>query len=272
MASAVRGCLKKHLVRYDLSHGTLQRVRPIFSLFLQESVAPGATFLLHYMKWTLRLREPFSSASHLSGAIAGVFGAAYLLSCCDQSWTSVLGILVYSLALVGLFLVSGLLHGLHCSEETIERLERLDYAAIYFFIAGTYTPICLFVIRGWFGAGLLAAEWGLAFVGAWTALARGQYTRAGLPYGKRERTTQVALFLAMGWAFVLALPSLSKALSPMPFALLLLGGFFYSVGAVVFALNKPNLFRARCSAHDFWHLLVLLGSSAHFAAIAQVVR
>jgi hemolysin III len=223
------------------------------------------------MKWIFSLREPLSSASHLAGALAGVFGAVYLLSYCDQTWTSVLAILVYCIALITLFLVSGLFHGLHCSEETIEKLERLDYAAIYFFIAGTYTPICLFVIKGWLGTALLIGEWSLALVGAWTALSRGHRVRAGRACGQRERNTQVLIYLAMGWAFVFALPSLAKALSPMAFRFLLLGGLFYSVGAVIFALNRPSLFRDRCSAHDFWHLLVLLGSSAHFVAIAKVV-
>lgn len=209
----------------------------------------------------LGLREPFSAASHLSGSLAGVFGAVYLLCCCDQSWASVVAILIYSLALVTLFLVSGLLHGLHCSPITISRLERLDYAAIYFFIAGTYTPICLFALPGWFGTGLLIGEWVLAFVGAWLALSR----------EPASRNLQVFIYLAMGWAFLLVLPSLSKALSPLPFNLLILGGVFYSVGAVVFALDWPNLFRNRYSAHDCWHMLVLLGSAAHYTAILYVI-
>jgi len=208
-----------------------------------------------------KLREPFSAASHLSGALAGVFGAIYLLYVCDQSAGSIIIVLIYSLALITLFLVSGLFHGLHCSPVIVEKLERADYAAIYVFIAGTYTPICLFVIRGWMGIGLLAGEWILACVGAWLALTR----------GPTQRGVQVFIYLAMGWAFLLALPSLSRALQPMPFNLLILGGLFYSVGAVIFTLNRPSLFRERCSAHDFWHMLVLLGSSAHFAAIAQVV-
>lgn len=213
------------------------------------------------MRLIRELREPFSAASHLSGALAGVFGAVYLLSECDQSIGSVMTILVYSFALIGLFLVSGLLHGLHGTSKMIERLERFDYAAIYLFIAGTYTPICLYVIGGWFGLELLIAEWVLAGVGASLVLMR----------GPQCRSVQVAIFLTMGWAFLLAIPSLSRSLEPMPFLLLVLGGLFYSAGALIFLFDWPSLFRQRYSAHDFWHLLVLLGSAAHFAAIAQVM-
>ncbi len=213
------------------------------------------------MNFCLRLREPFSSASHLFGALAGIVGAIYLLCDCDQHWSSVVTVLVYSLALISLFLVSGLLHGLHCSAATLEKLERLDYAAIYLFIAGTYTPICLFVISGPFGISLLVAEWFLAGLGAWLSLTR----------GPQSRNLQVCIYLAMGWAFLLLLPTLSHALSPLAFNLLILGGMLYSVGAVVFIINCPNLFRTRYSAHEFWHVMVLLAGSAHYFAIAQVI-
>lgn len=157
--------------------------------------------------------------------------------------------------------MSGLLHGLHCSEATLKKLERLDYAAIYLFIAGTYTPVCLFVVKGDFGVGLLVGEWILALIGIWLALTRG-------PTG---RNFQVGIYLAMGWSFLLVLPSLSKILSPLAFDLLILGGIFYSVGSIVFVLNWPSLFRSRFSAHDFWHVLVLLGSASHYAFMVQVV-
>lgn len=209
----------------------------------------------------LCLREPFSAASHLFGALAGIYGAIYLISCSDGKSYSVSVILIYSLALITLFLISGLLHGLHCSDATIQKLERLDYSAIYLFIAGTYTPVCLFVITGKFGIWILVIEWILALFGVWLALSRG-------PSGKN---LQVCIYLVMGWAFLFALPSLSKALTPLAFDLLILGGIFYSVGAIIFALDWPHLFRSKFSAHDFWHVLVLLGSAAHFAFVAQVV-
>ncbi len=217
------------------------------------------------LKWIktipAKLREPFASGSHLLGAITGVFGSAYLVMRCDGSCDAVSAVLVYSLALIAVFLVSGLFHGLHCSDAMLSKLERLDYAAIYIFIAASYTPVCLLVIKGNFGGGLLLAEWLLAILGVWLALTRG-------PSG---RNLQVAIFLAMGWAFLFALPSLSSKLSPMAMNFLILGGVFYSVGAVVFAFDWPKLFRDKLSAHDIWHVLVLLGSASHYVFVVQII-
>lgn len=207
------------------------------------------------------LREPLSSGSHLLGALAAIYGAFYLIRCCDGSSDSVITVLVYSLATVILFSISGLLHGLHCSDSTISTLERLDYAAIYLFIAGTYTPVCIYGIGGAFGSGLLIGIWSLAVLGIYLSLTRGA-SRSNL---------QIAIYLIMGWAFLLALPSLSKALSPLAFNLLMLGGILYSVGAVVFAINWPSIFRSRVSAHDLWHLMVLMGSASHYALVVQVI-
>lgn len=208
-----------------------------------------------------RLREPFAAGSHLLGALAAILGAAYLFHCGDGSSCSISAILVYSLALIALFLVSGLFHGLTCSDAIIAKFERLDYAAIYVFIAATYTPVCLFVISGQLGIGLLIGEWLLALLGVWLALTRG-------PSG---RNIQVCIYLAMGWAFLLALPSLSRSLSPLAFDLLITGSVFYSIGAIIFAFDWPSLFRTRFSAHDVWHVLVLLGSISHYAVIVQIV-
>lgn len=208
-----------------------------------------------------RLREPFAAASHLFGALVGILGAAYLVWACDGTYLKVIASLIYGLALVTLFLVSGLFHGLNCSQASINKLERLDYAAIYLLIAGTYTPTCLSVLRGDLGLALLISEWSLALIGIWLALSR----------GPAHRIAQVVIFLVMGWAFVIVLPSLDRALSSLAFNLLILGGALYTIGAVIFAFNWPSLFRSRFSAHDCWHVIVLLASAAHYAFVVQVL-
>ena len=209
----------------------------------------------------LNLREPFASGSHLSGALAAVAGAIYLLQACDGKSLTLVAIIIYGLALITVFSVSALLHGLQCSTDTLARLERLDYASIYFFIAGTYTPVCLFGIGGSFGTWLLAGEWTLAVLGIWLCLRHGP-VNSGI---------QVLIYLLMGWAFVLAIPSLEKALTPISFNLLLLGGALYSIGALVFFLNWPSIFRTKLTGHDFWHVLAMAGSAAHYFFVVQVM-
>ncbi len=213
------------------------------------------------LKAKFKLREPFAAWSHLLGALAGAVGAVFLIRCSDGTCASVAPLLIYSFALVALFLASGLFHGLNCSQETIKKLEKFDYAAIYLLIAGTYTPVCLFVIKGNFGLSLLIGEWTLALIGIWLSLTR----------GPTHRNIQVAIFLAMGWAFVIMMPTLLRTLHPLAFNLLITGAIFYSVGAIIFALNPSKIFSKRFTAHDLWHVLVLLGSGAHFAFVMQII-
>lgn len=208
----------------------------------------------------MQLREPISAGSHLLGAIAAFIGGIYLMTSCDGSWLTLVAICIYSLAMTSLFLVSGLLHGLNCSEKTLIKLERLDYAGIYLFIAGTYTPVFTRGLAGSFGHAVLICEWILAITGIWLSL----------KYGPTHKKLQVIIFLAMGWGFVIAIPSLFTALSATSFNMLLLGGAFYSIGAIVFALDWPHIRLAKISAHDVWHILVLLGSGSHYAMVLQV--
>jgi len=213
------------------------------------------------IRLTFKLREPFSAGSHLFGALAGIFGGIYLLGYTDGSLISVLVVSLYSVALVSAMLTSALFHGLHCSDKTLNRLERMDYAAIYFFIAATYTPLCIFVLQNNLGIGLLIGIWLLAFFGMWLSL------RPKTP----NRTWQALMCIMMGWGFLLALPSISSALAPLPFYLLLLGGACYTIGAIIFLLDWPHLSRKYFSAHDCWHLLVLGGIAAHYAFFVQII-
>lgn len=208
------------------------------------------------------LREPFSSASHLGGALFAAIGAVYLIWCSSCTTVAICASLLYAVPLVCLLVISGLLHGLHASSELLHKLERLDHAAIYLFIAGTYTPVCIYALGDNIGFWLLLTEWTLAIIGIWLTLSRGP----AHPY------LQVAIFIVMGWGWVFAFPSLFKNLGSVPFNLLVIGGIFYSVGALLFAVNPPNVFRLRLSAHDCWHVLVLLGSAAHYAFILQIIR
>ena len=209
----------------------------------------------------MQLREPISAGTHLLGAVAALIGGIYLVCSCDGTWLSVIGTMVYSLAMTALFLVSGLLHGLNCSEKTLMRLERMDYAGIYLFIAGTYTPVMLRGLPSELGHGLLITEWVLALIGVWLSLV----------YGPAGKKFQVVLFLAMGWSFAFAMPSLFAGLSAIAFNMLLLGGAFYTVGALIYALDWPHIKLARVTAHDLWHVLVLLGSAAHYAMVFNLV-
>ncbi len=208
------------------------------------------------------LKEPFCALSHLFGVLLSVVGLVVLLQAAGDSSRAVTASIIYGTTLILLFLASALTHGPHFAPETAARFERCDYAAIFLLIAGTYTPFCLLVVRGPLGWTMLGIEWLLAIVGVWSVF-----------YGsERSKSKHVAIYLAMGWLFVLALGPITTALTNPLLSWLIGGGIFYSVGAIIFLRDWPHLLGGRFSAHDLWHVFVLGGSSCHFVLVNHFVQ
>jgi hemolysin III len=160
-----------------------------------------------------------------------------------------------------LFTASGLSHSIHCSTERGQLLDRLDYAAIFLLIAGTYTPICLVNLRGPWGWSLFSAEWALAIVGVCTVLVKRW----------QSNRLRVLIYLMMGWLVLIAVPVVVARLPLGGIAWLIAGGVVYSLGAMVYLSNRPNLWPGRFHAHDLWHSMVLVGSACHFVVMARYV-
>ena len=161
------------------------------------------------------------------------------------------GVGVYLASMVLLYGVSALYHGLPVGRaKTV--MMKLDYCAIYVFIAGTYTPFALGVLAGNGGTALLIVIWTLAVAGILLQLT-GRLAHPFLSTG---------LYLAMGWT-VLAVAKPLMTLLPTPGLLwLLAGGLCYTGGVVFFLLDSKLKF-----AHSVWHLFVLAGSACHFVAV-----
>lgn len=208
-------------------------------------------------------REPVNGLTHLTGAILSVIGAVILVRsgmAHGPQYAWALG--VFGLSLVLLYVASTLYHSLPCSPRTLVRLRRFDHMMIYVLIAGTYTPVGLVVIGGRLGVAIVAAAWSIAALGV---LQKAVWIDA-------SGWVSAAFYLAMGWAGVtLVRPLLGSA--PLWFAgLIALGGLVYTVGAVVFATERPRLWPGRFGAHELWHLCVMGGSAAHFWAIMRYVN
>src|SRR6185437_9818226 len=120
------------------------------------------------------VKDPIPALSHWAGAILGLCGMVALLVLARGRTWYVVGLGIYGLTLVLLYVASAVAHTIRCSAKGEERLTRLDYMAIFLLIAGTYTPLCLVPLRGPWGWGMLAAEWSMAAAGiATVALGRG---------------------------------------------------------------------------------------------------
>jgi hemolysin III len=200
--------------------------------------------------------ERLNSISHLIGAAAALSGLANLVvfaSFQGDPW-KIVSFSVYGFSLVLLYVFSALYHSLRGSPKTIFR--KLDHAAIYLLIAGTYTPFTLVSLRGVWGWSIFGITWGLAITGIFLDT----LTKKG------RRILPVVLYVLMGWLCLIAVKPLFQALSFEGFIWLLSGGVFYTVGIVFYALGKK-----KTCFHAIWHLFVLAGSVSHYFAILLYV-
>ena len=157
---------------------------------------------------------------------------------------------VFAATMIVLYLVSALYHALPLGRAK-HWLKRLDHAAIYLFIAGSYTPFTLGVLRD---------SWGLPLFGVvWAAAAFGITIK--LLHRLRHPLVSTGLYLAMGWVALVAIGPLLERLPAAGFGWLVAGGVSYTLGAIVFLLDNRIRY-----AHFIWHLFVLGGSACHFFA------
>lgn len=161
---------------------------------------------------------------------------------------------IYGASLVILYLASTLFHSVR-KQSLRNKLNVFDHSAIYFLIAGTYTPFLLVTIRGPWGWSLFGVIWGLAIGGLIFKLF---YT------GKYDFLSAI-IYVLMGWLIIIALKPMNANLSTEGMLWLLGGGISYSIGVVFYLLHKLPY------NHAIFHIWVLLGSFAHFVAVFRYV-
>ncbi len=171
------------------------------------------------------------------------------------------GALVYGFSLVGLFSVSALYHRPTWGPRARLWMRRLDHSAIFLLIAGTFTPICLFIGDARAHT-MLAVVWAGAGLGILRALL----------WPTAPRALATGLYLLLGWAAVPLVPAMYRALGPGPLLLLAAGGMLYSVGAVIYATRRPDPFPRVFGYHEIFHALVVAAAGLHFAVAAGAVR
>ncbi len=199
--------------------------------------------------------ERLNAISHGLGILLGVIGAFVLWNKQDSpnSWET-WSILIYSGCIVLLFSASTLYHAVN-DPRIKRRLRVLDHISIYFLIAGTYTPVALLTLSESKGVLLFIIVWGITLAGT---LFKIFYT------GKLEYLSLV-LYLVMGWLIVVDFPFLWEELSAFGVTMLFLGGGFYSLGIVFYAVRKIPY------NHFIWQLFVLGGAISHWFLIYEDV-
>lgn len=203
-----------------------------------------------------RLRGVFHEYAFYAALSAGI-----VLVALSDSALELVATWVYAAALASMFGVSALYHRVHWRSPRVRAwMRRLDHSTIVLLIAGTYTPFALLAFDGRIANVILVVVW----VGAAAGLV------LNLVWVDAPKWLTAVVFVALGWVGIAALPELLE-LGIAPLALVVAGGALYTLGAVAYALKRPDPVPAVFGYHEVFHVLVVAAAVAHFVAIAAFV-
>lgn len=208
---------------------------------------------------TFSLRDPVSGLTHCIGAALAVLATVLLIvrSVNPALPWHIVTFSIFGGGMILLYTASTLYHWLPVSEYWVGVLRRVDHSMIFFYIAATYTPICLIPLRGPWGWSMFGGVWGLALAGI---LMKVFWMNA-------PRKLSTGIYLAMGWLVLVGIYPLVRTMSPASLVWLVAGGLVYSVGAVIYAIKWPDPFPRHFGFHEIFHLFVIGGSFCHFVVM-----
>lgn len=199
--------------------------------------------------------EIMNMVTHISGGGLAIIGSIFcILKASGLGTADLISAIVYCVSMLGVYTMSSIYHGLRTGTGK-KVMQVIDHCAIYFLIAGTYTPILItgflpvFPVIGW---GLLIMQWGL------TALA---VTLTAIDL-KKYKVFSMICYIFMGWGIIFFLRQAMIVMTVPGFYWLLAGGIAYTIGAILFGLGKKLRWM-----HAVFHIFVILGSAFQYIAI-----
>jgi len=177
----------------------------------------------------------------------------------SNNLTQIIAFLIFGLSMIFLYASSSIYHLFGHSPEEVDLFRKIDHAMIYILIAGTYTPFCLIALDGLWGITSMIVIWTLAILGIGTVFFKSFWIKV-------PRWFATFLYVLMGWLSMAIIYPLYLSIGLPPIIYLLLGGLFYSAGAVIYAIKKPNIIKG-FGFHEIFHIFVLLGTITHFFGI-----
>jgi hemolysin III len=204
----------------------------------------------------IRLRDPISGLTHCIAGILAIVGTICLILRVVNPvmpWHLVT-FSIFGGGMILLYTASTLYHWLPLSEPGIRLFKQIDHSMIFFFIAATYTPICLIPLRGPWGWSMFGFIWGFALAGIGLKIF----------WIHAPRWLSTGVYLAMGWLVLVGIYPLVQNLPTPALLWLVAGGLSYSIGAIIYAIKWPNPIPDHFGFHEIFHLFVIGGSACHF--------
>ncbi len=195
--------------------------------------------------------ERINSWSHLVGAVLALAGwqLMVIVAAATGDVMKIVAVTIYGFTLFFLYTSSALYHSIRGRHKLA--FQRMDHIAIYFLIAGTYTPFTMLVIKGESGLLILRLVWCIAVAG----------TAFKIIFGERYNLISTLIYVATGWTVLIDIRALFENLPAGGIAWVVAGGALYTVGALFYL--KDNMPRN----HEIWHFFVLAASICHFVAV-----
>ncbi|MCH6265551.1 PAQR family membrane homeostasis protein TrhA [Neobacillus citreus] len=206
------------------------------------------------------IREPINGLTHLTGAILSFVGLLAMVikaSLTSYSPLAIAAVIIFGISMILLYSASATYHMVIARDKVIAFLRKLDHSMIFILIAGTYTPFCFISLNGKTGAVLFSIIAAIAICGVVFKMV----------WFHCPRWISTALYIAMGWMVVFVFSPLSGSINPYGLFLLVLGGIFYTVGAVIYGAKPKFLQFKNWGFHEIFHIFIMLGSLAHFMCV-----
>lgn len=206
------------------------------------------------------LRDPISSITHLLAGGLSVIALILLISkqllIGNINTMLFVSSIIFGVSMILLYFTSGIYHAISSTKEkAIAVMKKVDHSMIYILIAGSYSPFCLYVLPKKVGIPVFIILWIIAISGITLKVF----------WINMPRVLSTALYIGMGWVALFVIKDLYLNLVTPAFLLLVLGGVFYTIGGVIYAIKKPNL--KNWNFHDIFHIFTMLGSLAHFLLV-----
>lgn len=202
-------------------------------------------------------REKISAYTHGGTVPLMIAGTIALLFISAENLAAQIVSLIYGLSGIFLFSASFLYHSKKNSENDKSFWRKLDHTAIFFLIAGTYTPVTYFYLEGKMKWGILIAQWSLVITG----------TVFKLFFINAPRVIGTVIYLLMGWIVVIPISTLVQTMPATALFFLAAGGMSYTIGAVIYMMKKPNPLPYFFGFHEIFHILIICGAVLHLVMV-----
>jgi hemolysin III len=206
---------------------------------------------------SLKMKEPVNTWTHFISFVAAIVGLVFLIIMSKNNIPKLITMTIYGLSMILLYGASFIYHWVRTTPQKELFLKKIDHIAIYFLIAGSYTPVFYYGLEGAWRWTMLILVWSLALLGM----------ALKIWFIHAPRYVSAGFYVSLGWIALVPFLQLIKHLPTGAIILMAVGGVIYTMGAVIYATKIFDFFPKRFGFHEIFHLFIAAGSIVHFIMI-----